>query len=109
METPTRRIMHTPENYDIVVIGTPVWCRNIASPIRTYIHDHRHQFTQVAFFCTSEGSGQKKVLRDLEKLAGKAPIATLSLTDDEIKAGMHRDPIIEFVARLQSADNTTNQ
>ncbi len=109
METPLRRIMHTPDNYDIIVIGTPVWCHNIASPVRTYIHDHRHQFTQVAFFCTSGGSGQKKVLRDLEKLAGKTPIATLSLTDNEIKAGMHHDQITEFVARLKSAENTANQ
>ena len=83
-ETVIRRVIHAPEDYDIVVIGTPIWCWNIASPVRVYIVSHSHQFKRVAFFCTYGGSGQVKVMHDLEHLTGQTAIATLTLKDDDI-------------------------
>lgn len=100
-ENSTRRTKHDPKDYDIVAIGTPVWCWNMASPVRSYINDHRNKFKQVAFFCTSEGSGQSKVMRDLRALTGLAPIATMSITDQEIQGKRHQDRIREFAAAIE--------
>lgn len=102
-ENSTRRTKHDPKDYDIVAIGTPVWCWNMASPVRAYINDHRGKFKQVAFFCTSEGSGQSKVMRDLRALTGLAPIATMSMTDQEIQGKRHQDRIREFAAAVERA------
>ncbi len=100
-ENSTRRTKHDPKDYDIVAIGTPVWCWNMASPVRSYINDHRDKFKRVAFFCTSEGSGQSKVMRDLRALTGQTPIATLSMTDQEIQGKRHQDRIREFAAAIE--------
>jgi len=101
LRTTTRRTKHEPKDYDMVVIGTPIWCWNVATPVRTYIEAHRGDLKLVAFFCTCGGSGQRKVLQDLEDLTGLPPIATLSMTDDEIRTRRHQQRLQEFVAELQ--------
>jgi hypothetical protein len=37
-------------DYDLVVIGTPVWGWNMSVPIRTYITEQKNNFKKVAFF-----------------------------------------------------------
>ena len=54
--------IRNPSDYNIVILGTPVWASNICSPMRAYVTTHREEFRQVAFFCTQGGSGAKKVL-----------------------------------------------
>lgn len=98
--TKNRRTKHDPKDYDVVVIGTPIWCWNMSGPVRSYINDHRTRFKRVALFCTCEGSGPTKVLRDLEALTGLPPIATMSMTDEEIRNKRHQDRIREFAAEI---------
>ena len=93
---------HAPRDYDLVVIGTPIWCWNVASPVRAYIKRHRSAFRRVAFFCTMGGSGQAKVLRDLKVLCGRPAVATLGLRDDEITHRLHRQKLAEFAATLRA-------
>ena len=101
VDTLIRRVRYAPDDYDLIVIGTPIWCWNIASPVRAYIKSHRHQCTRVAFFLTCGGAGQRKVFRDMEKLTGQAPIACLALTDNEIKEEQQHEKIIQFTNELK--------
>jgi flavodoxin len=91
---------HPPEDYDLVMIGTPIWCWNVSSPVRTYLEQHRHQFKQLAFFCTYGGSGYQKVFEDMEDIAGQAPIDNLALTDAEIKTDQYHEKIKNFVDKV---------
>lgn len=43
------------------------------SPVRSYLESLRAGLGRVAFFCTCEGSGQRKVLHDLQRLCHRAP------------------------------------
>src|SRR5687768_3728680 len=70
---------YDPSDYDIVVLGTPVWAGNISSPLRSYVATHVPQLKRVAFFCTQGGSGGAKVFRDLAELCGQSPLATLAI------------------------------
>lgn len=103
LDTPIRSAKHVPSDYDVVVIGTPVWCWNVASPVRAYIKKHRRQFKRVAFFCTFGGSGQTKVLRDLESLCGRPPVATLAVSDADITGELYHDRLSKFAAALKSS------
>lgn len=94
--TPIQPAKNNPADFDVVVIGTPVWASNIATPVRTYLDQHEGQFKEVALFCTYGGSGAEKVLSDMKALAGKWPLATLALTDDEIKRGLYVDELEKF-------------
>jgi len=101
LRTTTRRIKHAPADYDLVVIGTPIWCWSVSSPVRTYIEAHRGEFRRVALFCTCGGSGQARVLQELAVLTGMTPIATLAMTDDEIRNRRQQQRLQAFVAELQ--------
>lgn len=87
-------------NYDLVVIGTPIWFWNVSSPVRAFIGLHRPAFKRFAFFCTYGGSGAAKVLGDLEALCAGRPIATLALRDEEIRKDMGGDKLLNFIARI---------
>lgn len=92
IQPPTKR----PSDYDLVVLGTPVWASNICSPVRAYIAAHKENFKQVTFFCTQGGSGAKKVLHDMAELCAQRPVATVALNDDEIKKGSHAEKLNQF-------------
>ncbi len=78
------RARRRPADYDLVILGTPVWFWNVASPLRTWLERHRHELDHVAVFCTCGGSGHAKVLDDLERLCGRAAQARLVLTERAI-------------------------
>ena len=72
-----------PSEYDLVIIGTPVWVGTLTSPVRTYLQENADSFKKVAFFCTC-GSNQNKTFGEMEKECGKKPIATLELKAIEV-------------------------
>lgn len=90
----------------LVIVGTPIWFWNIASPVRSFLLGHRTRMGRVAFFCTFGGSGERRVLRDLRSLCGRAPVATLALTERQCAAGAHDDELARFVARLRQGTAT---
>jgi flavodoxin len=68
-----------PDQYDLVVIGTPIWGWNMSVPVRTFITEQKEKFRKVAFFCTMGGSGDKKAFSEMEKIIRMKPIGTLAL------------------------------
>lgn len=96
--------VHSPGNYEMVVLGTPIWGWNMSSPMRAYIQRHRGQFRKLALFSTCDGSGQTKVLADMQKLCDKAPVATLALTTRELHDRFHNERLEKFMEQLRQAD-----
>lgn len=97
-----KTVKYEPGDYDLVVIGTPIWFSNMASPVRSYISQHCKHVKQVAFFCTYSGSGQLSVLNSLSKLIDKPAVATLALSDKTIAADQFRKPLSRFVSQIRS-------
>lgn len=97
---------YDPAQYDVVVLGTPVWAANVSSPLRSYVTAHKTRLRQVAFFCTQGGSGAAKVFRDLAELCGQAPVATLVLDDREINSHAYAQPLRAFAAAVTAKTGT---
>ena len=89
-----------PRDYALVVLGTPVWAGNIASPVRAYIAAHKPELGRIALFCTQGGSGGDKVLRRMADLCGRSPIASACFNDAEIDRGLLGEKVQGFVATL---------
>jgi flavodoxin len=95
-----RRPQHDPAAYELVLIGTPVWFWNLPSPMLSWFEGRRLKH-RVGFFCTMGGSGAQRVFETMAALAGRQPVATLALTEDQIDGDCDL-PIDAFVRRLQT-------
>jgi flavodoxin len=74
-----------PTRYSLVVIGTPIWMDNVASPVRSYLEAHRNELDRVAFFCTCGRAGERRTFAQMAELCGTTPIATLSVRASSIE------------------------
>jgi menaquinone-dependent protoporphyrinogen IX oxidase len=100
-QPPIAALARDPSQYDLVVIGTPVWGWSLSSPVRAFAQRYRDGLAHVAFFCTMGGSGAGKTFGELQQVTGRMPIATLGLTDGEIDAQTHQQKVDRFAAKLQ--------
>ena len=64
-----------PDDYDLVIIGTPVWAWTMSPAIRAYLNEN--SFRKVAFFCTY-GATKGKTFNHMEQMSEK-PLETLDL------------------------------
>ena len=74
-----------PTQYDLVVVGTPIWNASVSSPVRSYLEAHRNELRKVAFFCTCGGRGDKRTFGQMTDVCGVAPIATLAVRESTIE------------------------
>jgi len=70
---------HDPADYDLVVIGTPVWAWSVSAPVRAYLQRERERLPEVAFFAVARGQGPARAVRVMGVLAGKEPRAGLPI------------------------------
>lgn len=97
------RVKPLRDDYDLVVIGTPIWAWNMSSPARAFVSQRRGALRRVAFFCTYGGSGATKVLHDLETLSGLQPVGTLALRTEDVKRGKTDSNLLQFAAQIKIA------
>ncbi len=74
------------DEYDLVILGSPVWAQNMASPVRTFIKDYASAAKQVATFCTVGGYGGEAALKRISDALGTKPIAELLVTEADLKS-----------------------
>lgn len=85
-----------PAQYDLIILGTPIWAWNVTPPMRAYIAGHKSKLNQVAFFCTEGGAGGKRAFRQMADLIGKQPVATLEVTESDLKTGVDKEKLNTF-------------
>jgi flavodoxin len=100
-----------PDQYDSIIIGTPIWGWNVSVPVRTYITEQKDKFQpkadqpradkKVAFFCTMGGSGNENAFSEMEKIIGKKPMATLALTTKEVVNDNYSEILEEFILKIK--------
>jgi len=62
-----------PYDYDLVIVGTPIWNGRVTPAIRTYLLRNQEKIKNAAFFSTCAGR-PGKCLEQMEELWGKKPI-----------------------------------
>ena len=83
--TEIEEIKKNPVDYDIVIIGTPVWARRMAPAVRTYINRYRDSFKQIACFVTAGSDGPDKTVKGMEELAGRKSIGFAGFIEKDLK------------------------
>jgi hypothetical protein len=87
-------------DYDLVVVGGPVWAWNACTPVRAYLMREAARLRALGFFVTVGGVGFEQALATMEALAGRKPLATLALKTEDFKRGEDRAGIASFAAAL---------
>ncbi len=101
-ETRIEEPKKSPTEYDLLIIGTPVWAGYPTPAVRTYINRKREEIEEVAFFCTCSSSGSEKTFQELKRISGTQPSGTLALREKEIGGKGYRK-------RLKSAVDSWNE
>lgn len=79
------KLINNPQDYNLVVIGTPVWAFNVSCAIRSYLQTANLKNKKVAFFCTCGSSGAERTFAIMKQLAkGAEVIGTLGLTSRDM-------------------------
>jgi flavodoxin len=73
-ETEIGEIKKTLDDFDLIVIGTPVWNSRPASAISTYLKRNDFAGKKVAVFCTNEGMGEEKAVERTKALISNGDI-----------------------------------
>jgi len=92
----------SPAQYDLVIIGGPVWGARIASPVRTYLRQHRSDFKSTAFFVTQGGARPGISFKQMAAMSGKEPIATLSVSSGTLFRPSDDSAVRAFVDDIKS-------
>ncbi|UCH37653.1 MAG: hypothetical protein JSV76_00255 [Candidatus Bathyarchaeota archaeon] len=95
---------YNPQDYDVVILGTPVWRNSVSTPVRTYISQYKEQFKYVAFFSTQK-SEKRDVLKELRDLCDQIPLASQSIRENDVKQNSFLNELNSFIAAVKYVSN----
>ncbi len=90
------------EQYDIVLVGTPIWTSHPALPVRSFLHRKPDLPVRVAVFLTHGGHSPPQTC--IDELAELLPVpveAKLTFNSAQVAAGKFSDDVGDFAAELE--------
>jgi len=91
----------SPKDYDLVVVGTPMWNKRITPAVRTYLRDNNFSEKRVALFCTNLGSEPERVFKNLKELMpGCSFVGELTITNAQKDREKTEEKISEWSKSL---------
>ncbi|MBN1683169.1 hypothetical protein JW865_06420 [Candidatus Bathyarchaeota archaeon] len=90
-----------PSDYDLVLIGTPIWNGTISTPIRTYINQNFDVLRKTAVFSTGDDK-DPKALEDIKNILKEKPLNMIKLhKKTEVDTGSFTEKIDNFLKSLE--------
>jgi flavodoxin len=99
----TTRITYSknPEDYDLILLGTPVWWSNLPPAPRTYLSSFNFKNKKIAFFITSQSEDRENVFNQLRELTEGADIVgTLGVLQKDVKRASYSEMVARFLDTL---------
>lgn len=94
---------HDPADYDLVVVGTPVYANTLPPEPRTYLAENGDRMKTAAFFCTGEAPDNAHVFDLMAEASGKTPVVTYPFHAPKIMADDYAADVDAFVAQVGAA------
>ncbi|MBT0158426.1 flavodoxin [Candidatus Bathyarchaeota archaeon A05DMB-2] len=91
----------SPKDYDLVVVGTPMWNKRITPAVRTYLKGNDFSGKRVALFCTSLGSESERVFKTLKELMpGSSFVGEITISNAKKDREKTEEKITEWAKSL---------
>lgn len=74
-----------PKDYELIILGSPVWGWTMVPAIRTYIEQYKNDFNKVALFMTSDSTPIEKQIGLFEQAVEKNIQAHVGFNKQELK------------------------
>jgi flavodoxin len=96
---------YDPKDYDIILIGGPVWAWTVSPAVRTYLDKNADvlKIKTVAFFATQSSDGAEKKFAAMESVLGMKPVATLVINGKDFRSEVHIQKVDRFIDNLREA------
>ena len=98
---PIERLKNEPAQYDLIIVGTPIWAGNLSTPIRSFLMEYRVQITKLAFYTICLGSDPQNVFLEAEEIVSQKPIALMNISYRNIKKQNHLEMVDTFVKNIK--------
>jgi flavodoxin len=89
-----------PSDYEVVILGTPVWAGKAAAPVKTYSEEHKHKISALALFCTKSSSPHEGVFSEVEDILNKKGEAYLAVTRKELDQDCLKSKVKTFIEQV---------
>lgn len=98
---PAIRTTRKPREYELVVLGTPVWAGTMSSPVRSYIFTHPEQLKSARFFAVMGGRGGDNAVREMQMACGASEPSACVLTQREVERDLYQAKCESFIQALK--------
>jgi len=99
--TSIKELKHNPKDYDMVIIGTPIWWYTSTPAVNAFLNKYKQHIKKAAFFYTCGADTKINAFPDMENLLGKQPVATFSIEAGAINNGAFRKKLETFVRNVK--------
>jgi flavodoxin len=93
-----------PADYDVVVVGTPVWANTMACAVRTWLNQAAGKIKRLACFCTLMRTNWGATFDDMGDAAGLEPSVGAAFRQKDVKADSHRKALEDFAAAIRALE-----
>jgi flavodoxin len=91
----------SPKDYDLIVVGTPMWNKRIVPAVRTYLKENSFSGKNVALFCTNLGLQSNQVFSTLKELIpGCVFVGELTISNVKKQIEENKEKISEWTKSL---------
>lgn len=89
-------------DYDLIILGTPIWAGHISAPLRTAITDQSQKIKKYAIFCTAGSTDPQRVLTDVRQLLNRDPVTLMVFSSAEVSRGQTEEKIRDFINKISA-------
>ena len=103
--TEIEEMKHNPKDYDIVIVGGPIWWFSSVPAVNAFLSNYKEQINKAAFFYSFDKDSRNRIsaFPDMEDFLGKSPVDTISIESRTIKDHSFKEDIEKFVSGINTA------
>jgi hypothetical protein len=76
-----------PDQFDAVVLVSPIWAYRLASPMRSFVARYERQLPDIAVVSVMGGRGAPNAVAEISALAHRLPLLSTAFTQREVEDG----------------------
>ncbi|HBE04353.1 MAG TPA: hypothetical protein DC049_18025, partial [Spirochaetia bacterium] len=85
LEQAINDLQKNPADYDLVIIGNPVWSWNIIPPVRAFLKTYGPAIKSAAYFTVAGGTEPDKIVKKMEAVCGKSAVSFTGINDADFQ------------------------